>query len=114
MTPDRSALTGVASALVAASCCILPLALAAVGLTGAGLMHVTMRYEILTLPLGTIGLGAAWLVHFRQRVACDACRRRGERLRLAVLTGASVVVAASLLLRLAPSWTASLLQTVVP
>ena len=44
------AANGVVAALLAASCCLLPLAFIVTGLTGAGLMMTMMRYEWLTLP----------------------------------------------------------------
>ena len=36
---------GVAAAVLAASCCLLPLALIATGVAGTGLMMTMMRYE---------------------------------------------------------------------
>ena len=44
-----SAATALASAALAASCCLLPIALIVTGLAGAGLMMTMMRYEWLTL-----------------------------------------------------------------
>ena len=106
-----STATSLLSALLAASCCLLPIALIAAGLAGAGLMMSAMRYEWLTLPLGVLGLAGAYGLHVRNRRQCTAagCRFVGERLNLPRLVFATVVVAAALLLRVFPSWTSHLL-----
>ena len=106
-----STATSLLSALLAASCCLLPIALIAAGLAGAGLMMSAMRYEWLTLPLGVLGLAGAYGLHVRNRRQCTAagCRFVGERVNLAMLVFATVVVAAALLLRVFPSWTSRLL-----
>ncbi len=98
--------------MLAASCCLLPLALIATGVAGAGLMMTMMRYEWLTLPLGLGGLGGAYALYFRERRRCDTagCRLVGER-TTKVMGLATAVVTASLLLKLFPSWTAGLLQS---
>lgn len=54
------AATGLLAAVLAASCCVLPIALIATGVAGAGLMMTMMRYEWLTLPLGVFGLAGAY------------------------------------------------------
>ena len=106
------AATGVVSAMLAASCCLLPIALIALGIAGAGLMMTMMRYEWITLPLGVTGLAGAYAFYFRGRRRCDAagCRFVGQRLNRAILALATVIVTAALLLRVFPSWTAWLLQ----
>ena len=106
-----STATSLLSAALAASCCLLPIALIATGLAGAGLMMSAMRYEWLTLPLGVVGLAGAYMLHFRNRRQCTTagCRFVGERLNLAMLVLATVIVAAALLLRVFPSWTSRLL-----
>ena len=107
------AATGVVAALLAASCCLLPLALIATGVAGAGLMMTMMRYEWLTLPLGVGGLAGAYVLYFRERRRCDTagCRVVGERATKVILGVATAVVAVALLLRLFPSWTAGVLQS---
>ena len=107
------AATGVVAALLAASCCLLPLALIATGVAGAGLMMAMMRYEWLTLPLGVGGLAGAYVLYFRERRRCDTagCRVVGERATKVMLGVATAVVAVALLLRLFPSWTAGVLQS---
>jgi len=107
------AATGVVAALLAASCCLLPLALIATGVAGAGLMMTMMRYEWLTLPLGVGGLAGAYALYFRERRRCDTagCRVVGERATKVMLGAATAVVAVALLLRLFPSWSAGVLQS---
>ena len=103
---------GVVAAVLAASCCLLPLALIATGMAGAGLMMTMMSYEWLTLPLGVFGLAGAYAFYFREQRRCDTagCRLLGERATKVMLGGATAVVAVALLLRLFPSWTADILQ----
>ena len=103
---------GVVAAALAASCCLLPLALIATGLAGAGLMMTMMSYERLTLPLGVFGLVGAYAFYFRERRRCDTagCRLMGERATRIMLGVATAVVAVAVLLRLFPSWTADILQ----
>ena len=116
--PDRGftqrlpAAAGLVSALFAASCCLLPLALIGTGVAGAGMMMATMRYEWLTLPLGVFGLAGAYAFYFRERRRCDTagCRLVGERATKIILGVSTVVVGVAMLLRFLPSWTASILQ----
>ena len=116
-TPNArvSTATGLVAALLAATCCLLPLALIAMGLAGAGLMMSMMRYEWLTLPLGVLGLAGAYVLHFRNRRQCNtaSCRFVGGRLNQAILTLATLIVAAALLLRVFPSWTSRVLQAII-
>ena len=106
------AATGVVAAVLAASCCLLPLALIATGLAGAGLMMTMMRYEWLTLPVGVGALAVACMLHVREHRRCDAagCNLVGKRLTPTVLGLAAVVVTVALLLKFFPSWTAGILE----
>jgi len=106
------AATGVVAAVLAASCCLLPLALIATGLAGAGLMMTMMRYEWLTLPVGVGALAIACMLHVREHRRCDAagCRLAGKRVTRTLLGVATAVVAVALLLKLFPSWTAGILE----
>ena len=103
---------GVVAAVLAASCCLLPLALIAMGIAGAGLMMTMMSYEWLTLPLGVFGLVGAYAFYFREQRRCDTagCRLVGDRATKTMLGVATAVVAVALLLRLFPSWTADILE----
>ena len=103
---------GLVAALLVASCCLLPLALIATGIAGAGLMMTMMSYEWLTLPLGVFGLAGAYAFYFLERGRCDTagCRLAGERGTKIMRGIATAVVAVAVLLKLFPSWTADILQ----
>lgn len=105
---------GVVAALLAASCCILPLVLIFTGIAGASVMMSMMRYEWLTLPLGIAGLLVAWVLYMREKRRCQthACRFVGRRMNQALLIFGTVVVTMALLLRFFPSWTAAILQSI--
>jgi len=104
----------VLAAVLAASCCILPLVLILTGLAGASIMMSMMRFEWVALPLGAAGLLTAWALYFRERRRCQtqACRFVGQRMNRVMLAVSTVVVAIALLLRLLPSWTAAILQSI--
>ena len=106
------AATGVVAAVLASSCCLLPLALIVTGVTGAGLMMTMMRYEWLTLPVGAAGLVGAYALYFRAQRHCatTACRFAGQRRTQIMLGVSTVVVVIAVLLKFFPSWTADLLQ----
>lgn len=106
------AATGLIAAVLAASCCILPILLIALGVAGAGLMATAMAYEWITLPAGTLGLVIAYALYFREKRRCEtqACRFVGRGVNRALLAATTLIVVAALLLRLFPSWTASLVQ----
>ena len=103
---------GLVAALVAASCCLLPLALIGLGVAGSSLMMTMMRYEWITLPLGVFGLAGAYVSFFRERRRCDAagCRLGGKEAPKVLLGVATAIVAVALLLRLFPSWASAILQ----
>ncbi|MCH7823624.1 MAG: hypothetical protein IH849_02380 [Acidobacteria bacterium] len=84
------------------------------GIAGAGIMMSMMRYEWLTLPLGVIGLVVAWGLYFRERQRCEtqACRFVGRRMNQVLLGFGTLVIAIALLLKIFPSWTASILQSI--
>ena len=106
------AATGLVAAALAASCCLLPLALIATGLAGAGLMMTMMQFERITLPLGVGGLALAYALYLRARRQCDTagCRLVGDRGTQVLLGLATVVVVVALVLKFFPSWAANLLQ----
>jgi mercuric ion transport protein len=111
-TDRLSGTTGLVAALVAASCCLLPIALIALGVVGAGFMMTMMRYEWITLPVGVLGLAGAYAAYFRTRRQCQTagCRFASERLNRVLLMVATPIVIFALLLRFFPSWTAGLLS----
>lgn len=100
------------SAALAASCCLLPIVLITAGLAGAGLMMTMMRYEWLTLPASVLGLAGAYVAYLLRRRQCASlgCRFAGERATRAALGVATAIVLVAILLRVFPSWTATLIQ----
>ncbi len=97
------AVGGVLGALAASSCCVAPLVLLALGISGAWIANLTQLapYQpfFITAAAGCLGAGY-WLVHRARRIACadgEVCSRRLPN--RAVRTGlllASVLVAGAL------------------
>ena len=106
--------TSAVAALLASACCILPLVLIFTGIAGAGVMMSMMRYEWLTLPLGVGGLVLAWGLYFREKRRCrtQACRFVGRRMNQVMLGFGTLVILIALLLKIFPSWTAGILQSI--
>ena len=106
--------TSLVAALLASACCILPLVLIFTGIAGAWIMMSMMQYEWLTLPLGVFGLAVSWGLYFRETRRCktQACRFVGRRMNQVMLGFGTLVVTIALLLKLFPSWTASVLQSI--
>ncbi len=104
--------TGLVAALLAASCCLLPLSLIALGVVSAGFMMTMMQYEWVTLPLGVLGLAGAYAFYFRSRRRCEmaGCQFVGKRVNQGLLALATVIVAIAVLLRVVPSWTARFIE----
>ena len=68
-------------ALALASCCVLPLALAVIGLGGAWLAGLggLLAYQPYLLAVATAAVAAGWFVALRRRASCDpdgGCTRR--------------------------------------
>ncbi|MCH8011721.1 MAG: hypothetical protein IIA61_07220 [Candidatus Marinimicrobia bacterium] len=55
----QSGASGLLSAVFAASCCLIPLALIAVGIGSVRWMMTMMRYQWLNIPTGVFFLGVA-------------------------------------------------------
>ena len=103
--------TSLVAALLAGSCCLLPISLIALGVVSAGFMMTMMRYEWITLPLGVLGLAGAYASYFRGRHRCQTlgCQFVGQRFNQVLLAVATVVVTIAILLRAFPAWTAGLI-----
>ncbi|HZS32090.1 MAG TPA: hypothetical protein VFC42_01780 [Methylomirabilota bacterium] len=101
-------------AVLSSLCCLLPLAVVALGLGSGAFMAVTMQYRWILIPLGVIGVVTGFVLYGRERRRCDAlaCRMAGSRISLALLILASVVVGASIVLDRFPEVTADLLARV--
>ena len=65
---------GILGAIAASTCCIIPLVLFSVGISGAWIAYQPI---FITITLGFLGYGY-WLVYRKQKVACaegEACAR---------------------------------------
>lgn len=85
---------GFASAILAASCCVLPLGLAALGLGSFGLGSALGIYHwhLITAAVGLLGI--AWWSHLRatrRTIACSCDLERTSKTRTS-LTAASLIV----------------------
>ena len=94
---------GLLGALAASSCCILPVVLFSLGISGAWIGNFTRLapYQPYFLTAATVFLGSGyWLVHRASQAACvegEACARPlPNRLVKIVLVAATVLVLAAL------------------
>ena len=89
-------LLGLATGFAASLCCVLPLAIVALGLGSGGFMLVTMQFRPVLYPIGLLGLLAAFYLFFRRKRACDrqACRMQHKWLNAALLALSTVLMAA--------------------
>ena len=94
---------GVAGAILASSCCILPLILVLTGVSGAwiGSLTVLEPYKpyFILVTLGFIGFGF-WHVHFKPKPPCDpdsACARPESTIitQVALWVGLAIVLLAA-------------------
>lgn len=97
-------------AALSSLCCLLPLAVIALGLGSGAFMAVTMQYRWLLIPAGIAGV----VLYVRERRRCDAlaCRMAGSRITLAVLALAALVVTTAIVLDQFPEMTSELLARV--
>lgn len=99
-------------AVAASLCCVLPLAVIALGLGSGAFMAVTMQYRWFLIPAGMGAVAAGFVLYARERRRCDAlgCRMAGHRTTLTALIVAAVVVAAAIVLDRFPEATSDLLM----
>jgi mercuric ion transport protein len=85
---------GLVTALLASSCCLLPLAVVFLGLGTGAFMMTTMRYRPILFPLGIVGLGVSYYLYFRERRRCqtEVCARVGKTFNLATLALATLIM----------------------
>ncbi len=100
-----------AGALLPSLCCLLPLAVIALGLGSGAFMAVTMQYRWILIPTGILGVVAGFALYIRDRRRCEAlaCRMAGGRTTLALLVLASLVVVTAIVLDRFPEATSDLL-----
>jgi len=102
-------------AALSSLCCLLPLAIIALGLGSSAFMAVTMRYRWILIPAGMLGVVTGFVLYVRERRRCQAlaCRMSGSRVTLALLILASLVVVAAITLDRFPQFTSDLLARVM-
>lgn len=100
-----------AGAVLSSLCCLLPLAVIALGLGSGAFMAVTMQYRWILIPAGVAGVAAGFALYVRERRRCSAlaCRMAGSRFTFALLVLASLVVVTSIVLDRFPEMTSDLL-----
>lgn len=95
----------IASALLASSCCVLPLLLLGMTLLGIGTAGLAGASTVLgslkwyLFPMGIVGLGLSYYLYFREKKKCatEACRMVNQRLTKLMLIVSTVVIAGFLL-----------------
>ena len=100
-----------AGALLSSLCCLLPLAVIALGLGSGAFMAATMHYRWALIPAGVVGVAAGFGLYVRERRRCArlACRMAGSRVTLAALIAAAVVVSAAIALDRLPALTSDVI-----
>jgi hypothetical protein len=98
-------------AALASLCCFLPLTVIVLGLGSGAFMATTMQYRWLLVPAGIIGIVVGFVLYVRERRRCSAlaCRMAGNRITLALLIMASLVVTTAIVLDRFPEFTSDLL-----
>jgi mercuric ion transport protein len=87
------------SAIAASSCCVLPLALASLGVTGAvfgGSLEILASLRPFLFGGAALALATGWVLFFRRRaVACDtggSCAAPGSSKRTTTLLGIGTAI----------------------
>jgi mercuric ion transport protein len=103
-----------AGALLLSLCCLLPLAVIALGLGSGAFVAVTMRYRWILIPTGVLGIVSGFALYWRERKRCDTlgCRMAGSKITFAPLMLASLVVITSIALDRFSEMTSDLLARV--
>jgi hypothetical protein len=101
-------------AALSSLCCLLPLAVIALGLGSGAFMAVTMRYRWILIPAGIVAVLVGVALYIRERRRCDAlaCRMAGRRTTLAALVLAALVVTTAIVLDEFPGATSDLLARI--
>ena len=108
----KAGLVSFSAALVASLCCLLPLAVVALGLGSGAFMITTMKYRSIFLPTGIIGVAVGYLLYFREKRRCNSlgCSFVGRKTNLALLLVATIVASAAIILDIFPNFTAEILE----
>ena len=108
----KAGLVSFSAAIVASLCCLLPLAIVALGLGSGAFMMVTMQYRGIFLPTGVLGVAMGYLLYFREKRRCNSlgCKFVGRKTNLALLLIATIVVSVAIILDVFPTFTSEVLQ----
>ena len=108
----KAGLVGFSSAIIASLCCLLPLAVVLLGLGSGAFMIVTMQYRAIFLPIGVIGVALGYYFYFMEKSRCATlgCAFVSGKINLALLSFATVIVAAALILNIFPELASEYLQ----
>jgi len=93
------AVTGFGGLVAGAACCLLPLALAGIGIGAGGLARLTPFHAPLSV-LALLAVAAGWYLHLRRRRACLAdanCEAPGGATPIILAAAAAMVVLSALL-----------------
>jgi len=111
--PDvKSGLVSLASAFVASSCCVLPLAVVLLGVGSGTFMMTTMKYSNIFIPVGVVGVSFGYFLYFREKkksAACG-CPMRSKKLNLTILIFATILVVLSVVFNVFPEFIAPLFE----
>lgn len=109
----KAGAVSMSAAFVASLCCLLPLIVALLGLSGGVFMMATMQYRSIFLPAGVIGVGLGYYLYLGEKRRCSGigCAFAGGKFNLILLLFATGIVAAALVLDLFPQLTSDILQT---
>ncbi|MGD8228598.1 MAG: hypothetical protein PVH82_15940 [Desulfobacteraceae bacterium] len=90
------------SAIVAASCCVIPLAAILLGIGSGAFMVYVMKYSYIFIPVGVIGVSLGYYFYFREKRKCKAlaCQMAGGRLNLISLIMATAIVVMAIVINL--------------
>jgi mercuric ion transport protein len=111
MTSLKPFMTSLPSAIVAASCCVIPLAAILLGIGSGAFMMYAMKYSTIFIPIGVIGVSLGYWFYFREKRKCKAlaCRMAGGRLNLISLIMATTIVVIAIVINLFPERIAQVL-----
>ena len=91
----KSGKMGLLSALIASSCCVLPLLLILAGFGSVGFAAKFAQYDWLFATIGVSLLSLSYWHYFRERKACatKACQMQGKKLTQISLGFSTVIIA---------------------
>ena len=102
-----------ASSAVSSLCCLLPVAVVALGLGSGAFMAVTMQYSNIFITTGIVGVSLGYYLYFRERRRCAklVCQMAGSRVNLALLILSTVILISATTLVAFPSYTNALIAS---